>query len=657
MSGADGRGGAGATCASGRRRALLGRAARGAALVALLAGAPAALPPAAHAVVRPTVTIDGPSPDVVDLGGVAMAPDGSGGIVYRRRVDGVPHVFAARFARGRWSAPQRVDAGQPFASSWPRIAAGEGGKLRVVWVQEYGVGSDRLYAATAAGDAPFGAPWLVDRNVGEATATWPALASNAGGATYVAYRVLGFTSQVGLPPPGYVAGQIRLARYRGPAWQSLGILARNPATFVRTPSAENQPRVAVMASGDAVVAWQEPDDDFVDRIWARRGFASGIGIPLLASPQQDGGAPVRGAADAFDLGGGELGEATVVARVTPPAGAGGQPRLYVDSLPPAAADDSARFAAPRTLGTPSAGLGAPAVSSLGSAWSAAVGDGGSVLSAHGDDLAAGTPAPLGDSGGDAGPLVVAGAAGASVVAWRVVRGGASGVAIADTDAAGRRADALLSVAGGGPVDELDAAGSGSGDALVAFRQGGDASGAIAVGVVDGPPQVFHAFAPSGWVRAARARVSWDPATDALGPVRYRVVIDGHRLPGQWGRARLPYRGGLDDGRYRVRVLATDAAGQQTLSTPTTLAVDSTPPRVRVAVRGRRVTVRVVDGRRGAVAGVQPGATLVRFGDGGLGDGGARVSHRYRRPGRYRVRVAARDGAGNNVRYARTVTVR
>ncbi|HEX5147231.1 MAG TPA: hypothetical protein VFV85_09420, partial [Conexibacter sp.] len=592
-----------------------GRAARGAALAALLAlAAPAALPAPAPALVRPPTVIDGPSPDVVDLGGVAMAPDGSGGIVYRKRVGGVPHVFAARYANGRWSAPERVDAGQQFASSWPRIAAGDDGKLRVVWVQEFGVDSDRLYAATASAGGGFGTPWLVDKNIGEATATWPTIASNAGGQTYVAYRVLGFTTQVGLPPDGYVAGQIRLARYRGPDWQSLGILARNPATFVRTPSAANAPRISVDSSGDAVVAWQEPDDDFVDRIWARRIFSSGTGAPLLASPQTFGGAPVRGSADAFDLGRGDFGEATVVARVEPPDGAGGAPQLYVDSLPSMFDDASARFAAPRAIGGPTAGLGAPSVSAIGSDWSAAASAGAGVLLSGGDDASADAPAQVGDAGSaDAQPVAVAGDDGASVLAWRRTSGAASGVAIRDDDFAGRAQSAVLSAPSGGPVDELDAAGTGLGDALVAFRQGDDAHGAIAVGLVDGPPQPFHVFTPAGWTRPGRARVTWDPASDALDRVRYRLVVDGHRLPGQYGRARLPYRGGLDDGVHRVAVLATDAAGQQTLSATVTLKVDGTPPRVRVTLRGRRLTVRASDGRRGRVAGVAGGGTRVRFG--------------------------------------------
>jgi len=609
------------------------------------------LAPAAHAAIAPATVVDGPSADVVDLGGVALAPDGSGGIVYRKRVDGVPHIFAARFADGRWGAPLRVDAGQRFASSWPRIVAIQRGTLRVVWVQEFGPGTDRLYAATAADGGGFGAPWLVDANIGEATATWPVLAAEPGGRTYLAYRVLGFTGQSGNPPPGYVAGQIRLARFKGPGWESLGIVARNPATFVRAPSAENQPRLAVTASGDAVVAWQEPDDDFVDRIWARRIFASGLGIPLLASPA---------AADAFDLGGGAFGEATVVARVQPPGGAGGAPRLYVDSLPSMFEDKSAAFTGARPLGGAVAGLGVPAVADDGtSAWGVVAGAGPQVLAGAGDDQATGALGRVDDGtgAGDAAPAVVAGTDGSGVVAWRLTRGARSGVALRVTDTRGRRSAALVAAPAGGPVDDLAAAGSGLGDALVAFRQGGDGAGAIAVATVDAPPQAFHVFAPLGWVRGRRARVTWEAAADALGPVRYTLVVDGRRLSSQYGRSRVPYRDRLDDGRYRVTVLATDARGQQTLGSSDTLHVDGTPPTAAIALHGRRLRVRVSDGPRGQVAGVRPGGTRVRFGDGHSAGGGRQVTHRYRRPGRYRVRVAVRDRAGNRAALAWTVHVR
>ncbi len=111
-----------------------------------------------------------------------MAPDGTGGIVYRKRVDGHVHIFAAQFDGKGWRAPQRVDVGQRFDSSWPAIGAGNGGRLVVAWVQEFGPSSDRLYsAALDPGARRFQAPVPVDLNVGEATGTWPSVAMNTNG--------------------------------------------------------------------------------------------------------------------------------------------------------------------------------------------------------------------------------------------------------------------------------------------------------------------------------------------------------------------------------------------------------------------------------------------------------------------------------------------
>ena len=57
-------------------------------------------------------------------------------------------VRGAASRGGRWQPPQRVDAGQSFDSSWPRIGAGNGGRLVVTWVQEFGANSDRLFSAS-----------------------------------------------------------------------------------------------------------------------------------------------------------------------------------------------------------------------------------------------------------------------------------------------------------------------------------------------------------------------------------------------------------------------------------------------------------------------------------------------------------------------------
>ncbi len=97
----------------------------------------------AGAVILPAVTIDGPSQDIVGFGGVAMAEDGTGGVVYLKQVEGVAHVFVSRFYDGRWLPPIRVDNGEPFGASWPRIGAADGGQLVVVWATPFATENER----------------------------------------------------------------------------------------------------------------------------------------------------------------------------------------------------------------------------------------------------------------------------------------------------------------------------------------------------------------------------------------------------------------------------------------------------------------------------------------------------------------------------------
>src|ERR1700736_3472744 len=67
-----------------------------------------AVPPVAIGLVRSAVAIDGPSSDIISLGGVAIAPDGTGGLVYVKRDQGEAHVFVSRFVYGSWQPPRRV---------------------------------------------------------------------------------------------------------------------------------------------------------------------------------------------------------------------------------------------------------------------------------------------------------------------------------------------------------------------------------------------------------------------------------------------------------------------------------------------------------------------------------------------------------------------
>ncbi len=50
------------------------------------------------------------------------------------------------------------------------------------------------------------------------------------------------------------------------------------------PTALNSPQVAIDVSGEGLLAWQEPDDDFINRIYARRIFGLVPGNILDVSP-------------------------------------------------------------------------------------------------------------------------------------------------------------------------------------------------------------------------------------------------------------------------------------------------------------------------------------------------------------------------------------
>ncbi|HUB36129.1 MAG TPA: hypothetical protein VL972_04840, partial [Solirubrobacteraceae bacterium] len=237
----------------------------------------------AHAVILPAQTIDGPSEEIVGFGGVAMAPDGTGGAVYLKRVGGVPHVFVARFADGHWSAPIRVDTEEPFAASWPRIGAAEGGELIVTWATEYALTPppeekpryEMLGSELSPGGERFGQAILVDRDVGEATGMSPELAVSSTGQADLVYRVAEpeRSSAVKIRA-GDVIQSVRVAHFDGRRWSNLGAVNRDSEVAMRPPTEANAPRIAIGPTGNGIVVWQEPELNGVARLWARRLFGS-----------------------------------------------------------------------------------------------------------------------------------------------------------------------------------------------------------------------------------------------------------------------------------------------------------------------------------------------------------------------------------------------
>ncbi|UUY03521.1 hypothetical protein LRS13_23095 [Svornostia abyssi] len=308
--------------------------------------------PAASAEVRPAETVDGPSADVLELGGVAMADDGTGGLVYRRRIDGRAHIFASVFTGTSWERPQRVDGGQEFESSWPRIAAASGGRLLVTWASQIGTtttGAARngLFAAIKAPrSARFGAPTTIETDLGEATALYPALAMAAnGGPSYVSYVRQG------------ARVEYRLAVFRGgPRWSRTVVRRRNEDRALRAINATTAPKLVSDAVGNGMIAYIDVDESGVERVFARRLFNGELGlVPLQASPTEVDGRPVLGPSDEFAAGIGGFGEAIVAVRqqLDPESSA---TQVFANVLPPVFSQSAAAFVGPKLIPAPAGGI-------------------------------------------------------------------------------------------------------------------------------------------------------------------------------------------------------------------------------------------------------------------------------------------------------------
>lgn len=580
-----------------------------------------ATPATASAIVTDVHLLDGPSADAIDVADAAMSEDGTGGVVWLRREGGRAHVYAAQFGKDGWGAPQRVDVGQAFDSSWPRIGAGDGGRLVVTWVQEFGVESDRLFSATLdPGARGFQPPVPIDFNVGEATSTYPDLAMARGGQAYLAYRVVTDVSPSN--PPGYVGADVRVARYNGRLWSVLGTpVDRSISTPVRLPNDANSPKVGIDVQGGGVVAWQEPDDEFVDCVWARRLFGTSTGIPLQVSPSSWEGAPLRGPADSFSLDVSGFGQAAVAFRQQPgQASKLSASRAMVNETPDVFSDLSGSFGKPILVdGGEQGGLGAPSVGvDPRGLFVSGFSSGPSSLLASGDDVSA-EPVKRLDTGASSiagDPLLDLAETGAAVAAWRELRGGVGLVAVQERRADGVVEPTELSAPRGGGVGRIVLGGSGLGDAIVAWAQGSGADAQIAAAVIDAPPDPFLVLLPEGWQRKKRVRVAWDHSPNAIGRVRYSVSVDDE--PVVEDRKRLTAfltADDIDDGRHKIQVFAIDAAGQETGSRTGRLRVDRHGPKVTLRRRARRLTVIVSDGPRRSTSGVRRGSVRVSFGEG------------------------------------------
>jgi hypothetical protein len=570
----------------------------------------------------PSEAIDGPG-DIVRLGGVDVARDGSGAAVYIKREGGVPHVFVTRLLGGTWQAPERVDSGITDAASSAVVAAGDGNRLMVLWAA-----GGRLYGSHFPGGSP-------------GALSPPVQVFNGGGAELdgldADMGINGTAYGVWRSPTGAGGADVNAVRLQASAFEVL------PAPVDIDPSrpagdGAGRPRVAVSAEGNAVATWGETAADGRRRVYGRRL----TGLNLSQYPQEISLPSLN------DIAGGNADSPEIsieydgsYAWVAFRQDFGGVSRTLARRLV------GSLYEAPAVLDLGNGGH-APsvAITGKGGGLAAAATGGGVVAASLLENDAFTAPVAVGRGAESAFPAVAADERNDIAVAW--LRGdGGIGARYKQVEKP-MEAEASLATPGLGAAGAADFAISGSrlGDFAVPILQGPAGARTLAVAVFDRPPGK-----PSGtstvYQRSAQPRLRWRPGIELWGPLHYTVLVDGVAVGTTAAATQLAVPTPIAEGRHRWMVVATDRRGQQAASKERSLRIDTTRPRVRLRVSGSRrsgqtlrISVRGSDRRGSGVRSVR-----VSYGDRSRSTRRASSTHRYR-AGRYTLRVRVADKAGN-----------
>jgi hypothetical protein len=611
----------------------------------------------ARGALLPASVIDGPNPDILDVDGAAMAPDGTGGLLYRKLVAGEPHLFASRFIGGVWQPPTQVDIEGAFGASFATIAAGNNGRLLVVWAEPWAIIGQtthyRLMSSELSPGATSFSPAIPIDDLGDGTAAYPSLAMAPNGVAYVAYRVVTnpLVGNGAIIPlrSGDELVDVRVARYNGQGlpWSLLGAINYHPELSMRQPSASNAPAIGVSLTGNAVVTWQEPNTSGTAQIFARRIFGTKLGNVLQVSPSEANGQPITVDADAPTLAVNAYGEAKIAYRLSGgPGSPYGTAKILLNTLPAETDPKGAQLEGATVLGGAST-VGIPSVSvdETGAMRVSYVGAGTTMMvsaSFKGIDA----PLALGPASGAEAKTTID-PAGGGVTAWSTTNAAGAPVVEAREELGdGGWQLAQLSAPISGPVGEPVLGGSGFGDALIAFRQGPATQPEVMAAVAKAPPGEFLASTAIGWVKGTSASVSWTSPSEAFGATSYALVIDGQiRTRGLTGHSIHIDPQSLGNGVHRIQILATDSLGQQSMTPAAELKVDADPPQLSVTTIGHEtVRVRIYDHASGAVN----SATSIEFGDGTRVLHKLSARHTYAHAGQYVIVVRSRDKVGNQL---------
>ena len=587
----------------------------------------------AHAGFFPGDAVDGPNPEIRSLGDVDLARDGTGALAYVRGVGGVDRIFVSRFADGVFKPGEPIDAALPTASSQPVVGAADGGRLVVVFV------SGGVVHGVVR---PAGAGWSPP--VPLALGADPSVDMSINGTAYAT-----FTS----------GGDVRVARLdrRTNTWETLAQPADvDPAREAGT--AAGRSRVAISADGIGVVTWGE-----AGHVYARKMFGAKLSnAPQDLTPTEFAGrVPVLSDLPDIDAED-DSSYAWVVFRQR---FADGGTRILARRQrgttfdPPVAIDEPAGepVGAPRIdLNGRGVGIGTTSGAQSGQPMAAILQRDtfgtGSRLFAPSVPPATIVPAISENNSGMIG-AVLGGAGQAPYVRVRAIEDYKPGP------------EAVLSrpeLGAVAPELGFDVATDRASGVVAAWVQGAPDQRRIVAGYLDRPPGFFSGYTSQRCCQSALPQLTWQPAFNLWGAVRYVVTIDG-KIVGETADTGLRTTTRITGPTHTWQVLAVDIRGQVKRSRTRRLRIDDVDPRLSVRYARERRVVRLSvrardpDPRGHRSTGVR--SIVVSWGDrtkGARGRSALRARHRYGGTGTFPLEITATDRAGNRSVVRRSVRI-
>ena len=529
--------------------------------------------PTAHAGYLDPAVIDTPAGGATLLGinDIAIAPDGTGALVYQTTVGGDDRVYTSVLSGDTWSPPLRVDPDDGDDEAAPRVAAANGGRVLV----GYSDGNKQFlrYRLKQAGSPTFDAE-AVMRDAGAANRIqldWD-LDMNPAGVAYAAWAEANPVTTKNDArswrlDAGTTATPIAGALQQDPTNQSVNDGGNGPDI-----------RVAVDDAGNGTLMFgQSPNVTFVRRVANVTPSATfvPVDVPTVLGEARS---TVERQLD-LDVAGNGLAWATGNAMYTAGGHAVGVP-VVGETAGAAATLDAYPASENDNVERPDVALNASGQGLFASEPNLKPGVfGGSI-----NGSAAATAVRLDTTPHDPDsevPVVAIGDSGRGLVAWTrdVENSGGAGPfelrgrlwnGTAFEDETLMAADAKTTF----PLSQADGAGASRlGDVAVLAEREVTGTKTVIVARFDAPPT-----APTVTSAANATTFTWAPSEAIWSPLATYTVIIDEATVATLGPAELSHTAtGLAPGDHTWRVVAADTLGQQAASTTQTLTIPATDP--------------------------------------------------------------------------------